>query len=193
MSPSSSLKYAPIGANRLRRNSRSVRATSILAVPLKPVLPIEEFLHPLPLLALAILGVNDHVLKGAGLLHGDITGKLSDITGLFFFPLLLTATWRCVVSLLRWRREPLTRTVLATAIGLTAALFTALKTITPFVLWFERVTPELDPLGLVGHVDVTMDLTDLWTLPVLWLTWRHGRRFALPSTDTSPAQKPTMT
>jgi hypothetical protein len=160
---------------------------------LKPVLPIDEFLHPLPLTALVILGVNDHVLKGAGILHGDITGKLSDITGLFFFPLLLTATWRCTVSLLRWRREPLTRAVLGTAIGVTAALFTALKTITPFVLWFERVTPALDPLGLVGHVDVTMDLTDLWTLPVLWLTWRHGCRFVLASPAGGPSQNPTIT
>lgn len=160
---------------------------------MKPVLPIEEFLHPLPLLALAILGVNDQLLKGAGVIDGAITGKLSDITGLFFFPLLLTATWRCVVSLLRWRRQPLTKSMLGTAIGLTGALFTALKTVTPFVLWFERVTPQLDPLGLVGNVDVTMDLTDLWTLPVLWLTWRHGRRFVPASPALDASQKPTMT
>ena len=144
---------------------------------LKPVLPIEEFLHPWPLVALAILSINDHWLKGSGLLPGVLTGKLSDVAGLFFFPLLLTALGRCLASAAGWRRVPLRSWMLALAISLTTILFVLLKTSPSFVAWFEAATPRLDPTGLVRHARVTLDLTDLLTLPVLALTWWHGRRF----------------
>src|SRR5688572_15378792 len=42
-------------------------------------------------LALAVLALNDHVLKGSGLLPGVLTGKLSDFAGLIVAPLLLCA------------------------------------------------------------------------------------------------------
>ena len=45
--------------------------------------------HPLALGAIALLVINDHVLKQA--VPGVITGKLSDFAGLAFFPLLLAA------------------------------------------------------------------------------------------------------
>ena len=54
-------------------------------------LPVEEFVHPWPLLAMLMLGINDHLLKGSGWLPGWVTGKLSDFAGLFWFPLFVTA------------------------------------------------------------------------------------------------------
>src|SRR5262245_28812425 len=48
-------------------------------------------LHPLFLCALALLLVNDHLLKGAGILPGAITGKLSDLAGLIVAPVLVAA------------------------------------------------------------------------------------------------------
>lgn len=48
-----------------------------------------SFAHPLWLGALLVLGLNDHVLKGAGWLPGAITGKLSDVAGLLVAPLVL--------------------------------------------------------------------------------------------------------
>ena len=45
-------------------------------------------LHPAWLGGLALLAVNDHLLKGSGLLPGMITGKLSDFAGLFVAPAL---------------------------------------------------------------------------------------------------------
>lgn len=59
--------------------------------PGKRALPAGEMLHPAPLAAVVVLALNDHVLKGAGVLPGWLTGKLSDFAGYFFFPLLLTA------------------------------------------------------------------------------------------------------
>ncbi|PJB46667.1 MAG: hypothetical protein CO108_05455 [Deltaproteobacteria bacterium CG_4_9_14_3_um_filter_63_12] len=45
--------------------------------------------HPLWWGALALLLVNDHLLKGAGLLPSFLTGKLSDFAGLLVAPVLL--------------------------------------------------------------------------------------------------------
>lgn len=47
---------------------------------------------PAPCAALLLLVVNDHLLKGASLLPAPLTGKLSDLAGLFFFPILLRAS-----------------------------------------------------------------------------------------------------
>ncbi len=44
--------------------------------------------HPWVLLAIAVLGFNDHFLKTSS--HaGLLTGKISDFAGMFFFPFLL--------------------------------------------------------------------------------------------------------
>ena len=45
--------------------------------------------HPIAVLAIATLVLNDHVLKG--MYPGVVTGKLSDFAGLAFFPLLVAA------------------------------------------------------------------------------------------------------
>src|SRR5678815_5391636 len=53
-------------------------------------LPLSELLAPLPLVALALLAVNDWVLKPTHMPKW-LTGKLSDFAGLFVFPLVATA------------------------------------------------------------------------------------------------------
>ena len=100
--------------------------------PGKGALPVGEFLHPAPLIAMVVLALNDHWLKGAGLLPGALTGKLSDFAGLLFFPLLVTAMadlallaasrvggWALDFSLRRYK--------LAVAAAATAALFASIK------------------------------------------------------------------
>lgn len=47
--------------------------------------------HPVFWGALVVLALNDHVLKGAGILPGVVTGKLSDFAGLIVAPVLLAA------------------------------------------------------------------------------------------------------
>jgi hypothetical protein len=49
--------------------------------------PGAHLIRPVPLAALVVLAVNDHVLKAA--YPGWITGKLSDLAGMVFFPFFL--------------------------------------------------------------------------------------------------------
>lgn len=51
--------------------------------------PRAALAHPLFAVALIALIVNDHALKGAGLLPGVVTGKLSDVAGLLVAPAVL--------------------------------------------------------------------------------------------------------
>ena len=53
---------------------------------------MREFFGPLPLAAVALLAVNDHVLKARW--PGLVTGKLSDVAGCFLLPLFLVRVER---------------------------------------------------------------------------------------------------
>ena len=112
--------------------------------------------HPVPLAAVLVLAINDHVLKGSGWLPAVITGKLSDLAGLFFFPVALTALLRIA---------PVTSALA------TGAVISALKT-----------SPAFNALvDLVWGPNV-LDHTDLLCLPVLALSvaWMRGPRAAVP-------------
>ena len=61
---------------RLRRALRGVDHAAA------PALPIGEALHPVALVGVVVLVVNDWVGKGRG--PGWLTGKLSDVAGLAF-------------------------------------------------------------------------------------------------------------
>lgn len=144
-------------------------------------------LHPVSLAAIALLVVNDHVLKAAW--PGLVTGKLSDVAGLVFFPLFLAAVARELRPSL-----PLRRTVVA------CALFTALG-LAAIKLWplagdayrvglgalqwpFRALWALLHDHGLpaLARVALTPDPTDLVAIPaVLIAVWlaRHPRYDAL--------------
>jgi hypothetical protein len=140
-----------------------------------------------PLVALVVLAVNDHYLKGRHLLPQWLTGKLSDFGGLLFFPLLLTALgdtllyfvtrvtgWRLDYSLRRWK-------VVAACVA-TAAVFTPLELSASYGAFYTRT------LGKIGFPSETYaDLTDLLALTMLplaaWLGWREIRRVPLGRLD----------
>lgn len=128
-----------------------------------------------------MLAVNDHLLKGAGVLPGWLTGKLSDFAGLFFFPLLLVA----LVALVR-RGGP-RRLDLTLACLLTGALFAAIQLAPAAADAYRDLGAAV--AALVGPLwrarpTVTADPTDLVALPVLVLAWLHGRRFLRPLANT---------
>lgn len=64
------------------------------------------FTRPAPVLAMLLVALNDHALKGAGLLPGWLTGKLSDVMGLYFAPLLLAELWDARAALQRGGATP---------------------------------------------------------------------------------------
>lgn len=145
-------------------------------------LPITLLVRPLPVFALVVLVVNDHVLKGSGLLPGLVTGKLSDFAGLFFFPLLLVTLANLAATTLSTssrRARALsgaTTTQLAIACVATAAVFAAIKVSTGAR---DAWVAFLDPLYAAvsrGRASVVVDPSDLSALPVLALAFLWGRK-----------------
>ena len=112
------------------------------------------------LLGLALLVVNDHVLKQA--FPGPVTGKLSDVAGLFVFPLFLATVWP------RQARRVYRLTVLG-------------------FIWWNSVASQgfIDGVGAWGiYLHRTIDPTDHLTLLVLWPSYRYFQLLSnLPPTE----------
>jgi len=141
----------------------------------RPGLPAHEVLAPLPLLALALLIVNDRWLKGTALPE-LVTGKLSDVTGVFVFPLVATAMVDLVgvglgrLGVTRWDYS-LRRWKLAAAIAFTALVFGGIKLSPVLGGWVERAWAAIIPGSTIYP-----DPTDAVALVALIGTWLHGRR-----------------
>lgn len=158
--------------------------------------PGELMLHPAMVLAAGVLALNDHVLEdrlGAGPVAGAVTGKLSDVAGLAFFPALVVS----VVEVARWARRrdrggwACGRRGLAAAMAVTAAGFAAVQTVPPAAAGYEAMLAAVRwlPAGVaaavggrswpalpeVGHV---MDVSDLVCLPAIWSSGWAARRTA---------------
>ncbi len=129
----------------------------------RPIPPLRRaLLHPVWLGAVATLAINDHLLKGSGLVPGWLTGKLSDIVGLFAAPLLLAVLVR--VSTRRgWALSHIAIGVVFSAIQVSTAAAEA---------WSGF-------MGLFGFPwAITSDLTDLLTLPALAVSYLYVPRLA---------------
>ena len=90
--------------------------------------PGDGLLHPIPLVALAVLVLNDHWWKHAA--PGAVTGKLSDVAGMAFFPLLLQGLWEIARAWARRAWGP-SRRALCVAMIATGAVFGLAKTWAP--------------------------------------------------------------
>lgn len=119
--------------------------------------------------ALGVLVVNDHVLKGAGVLPGWLTGKLSDFAGLVVAPLVACALL-----------EARGRVVRLLGFAAVVVPFVAIKTVPLATHWVEALACAL---GLRWRL--WTDPWDLVGLVVLPLSWRlatgphaapHGKR-----------------
>ncbi|MBX3270787.1 MAG: hypothetical protein KF729_11020 [Sandaracinaceae bacterium] len=122
--------------------------------------------HPLFWGALALLVVNDHLLKGSGLLPGWLTGKLSDFAGLIVAPIALGA----LLGRLLGAR---TRHARAFAFALVGGWFAGANLFAPVA----AATSALGAwLGLSWRfwVDPT-DLVALAAMPVAWRLGQPGR------------------
>jgi len=133
-------------------------------------------LHPIALVALAVLIVNDHLLKAR--YPGWVTGKLSDAAGLIVFPLLASALVTAIVR----RADP--RRVLAGCVAAAASGFALVKLWAPathaFALalgalqWpFAAITGGVT--GGIAPVAVVRDPSDLLALPFAAIALRLPR------------------
>lgn len=138
-----------------------------------------DLAHPLPLAAVGLLALNDHALKGAGILPGAVTGKLSDVAGLFFFPLLLAACARKASILIRGRDIADRRSLAAATAIATGAGFAAVK-----------LVPAVNALAAATWGVMVMDPTDLLALPMIGLAaaWMMRARSA-PGEAVSGARR----
>ena len=184
-----SVDTAPVTAGGLVTVVRAPRDAADAASPrvtsrTRPV-PADGLLHPLSLLALVLLLLNDHVLKAAW--PSLLTGKLSDVAGLVVFPLVVVAAWETVlVGVRRWR-EPTARP-LALAVVVTGIAFTLVKTIPMVAIvagWLVGRAQWLlslpihaiagTPLAPVIPTAIVVDPTDLLALPCLAVAVWIGR------------------
>ena len=153
--------------------------------------------HPVALAALVLLVVNDHILKAAS--PGWLTGKLSDVAGLVFFPLLVAAAVE-----LASRRDVAARAVAGVAIAVGVG-FAAIKLWSPAsdayrvglaaLQWpAHALVAVLDSATLpaIGRVQLTADPTDLLALPALlvpvWLV--RPPRSSAPRPEPAAAPDP---
>jgi hypothetical protein len=131
--------------------------------------------HPLTWLAIALLVINDHLLKV--LMPSWLTGKLSDFAGLFFFPFVLAA----LLSLPLDRLRVSSRRAGGCAIAITGVCFTLIKTVPAINLLAGDAFSQI-----IGYrTAFVLDPTDLLALSMLlpaWWLWKqpaaHARRRA---------------
>ena len=133
-------------------------------------------LHPVVLAAIACFIVNDHVLKPAN--PGWLTGKLSDVAGLIFFPVLIAAVAELVSRVAR-RHATATLVVAVTITGLTYVAMLLVPAGGDGYRWFIgamqwpfRIAGAIAagwPLPVVAPVRFAADPTDLITLPALFM------------------------
>lgn len=141
--------------------------------------PGDGILHPVTIGALLLLILNDHVLKAA--FPGLVTGKLSDVAGLVFFPTLLVG----VIEVLIRRVGP--RALVVVAVIATAIVFTLTKTWDPaadayrvtlgILQWPFRALLSGGEASL-ARVSFVKDPTDLVALPALFIPLRLGLKRA---------------
>jgi hypothetical protein len=120
--------------------------------------------HPITLLSITILLLNDHVLKVVS--SSWVTGKLSDFAGLFFFPFIVAAGLGLALSKFNLSRQRVGQI----AFGLVAIWFVLLKTV-PFV---NSLTAQFASLFIGAPARLILDPTDLIALVVLlpaWVVW----------------------
>jgi hypothetical protein len=145
-------------------------------------LPIGEALHPVALAAVVVLVVNDWFLKPR--FRGSfVTGKLSDIAGLVFAPVLLSAMIGLALKLAR-RKPTLTHRRLVACCAATAIGFTVVK-----------LVPAIGDVvaRMIGHgASFYPDWTDVLCTPFVLVAYWIGRdELRLLSRPTAaPAVRP---
>ncbi len=138
-------------------------------------MPGDLLLRPVPLLAVGLLVLNDHWLKRV--FADGVTGKLSDIAGLVFVPLLIVAIVELVRAAFRveWRATTRTLGVSVVAVGI---IFAAAKVSPATAHLFGDVLGAVRyPVrGDLDRVVIAHDLSDLVALPALAIAWLDGLR-----------------
>ncbi len=124
---------------------------------------MKPLLHPVTLASLALLVVNDHLLKSCW--PGVVTGKLSDVAGMILAPIVLSAiiekltkrraAWACVIAVavvfsLTKTWAPATRAWEVAFETLRAPIRFVVEHVLARPVYSERVTLVRDPTDLLA-------------------------------------------
>lgn len=122
--------------------------------------------HPLTLFSIALLLINDHLLKY--ICPSWLTGKLSDFAGVFFFPFIIAAG----LSVFLVKFNLTSRQIGQTAFGFVALWFILLKMLLPA----NYITAQIASLLVGFPTKFSLDPADLVSLLVLipaWAIWEQ--------------------
>lgn len=161
----------------------------------------DGLLHPLVLASLALLVLNDHVFKSAavGSSWSLLTGKLSDVCGVLFLPVLLVSGVELLSAARgRFSRRPRSSAGVAhVGVAIAAAAFVAIffalmKTVPPVGALYAHALgalqwPVLAVVALASGEDVpglrpvrhVLDASDVVVVPLAFVVvWLQRRRVA---------------
>jgi hypothetical protein len=122
--------------------------------------------HPATWMSIALLLINDHVLKNIN--PSWVTGKLSDFAGIFFFPFIVAAG----LSVFLAKFNLSTRRMGQVSFGFVAAWFILLKTSQPI----NHLTMHIASSTVGFPTKFSLDATDLISLIMLfpaWIMWEQ--------------------
>ncbi len=146
----------------------------------------DRFFTPTNVLAVTLLFVNDHVLKHAW--PGFVTGKLSDVAGMVFFPALLhLALWPLAARYVSPTKAAHDRLLLVVCLA-TAIVFTLTKTSVlaneayrftwgalQWPLHALRATMQGHALPKIARVVLVRDPSDVLAVPFVVVAYRSLR------------------
>lgn len=154
-----------------------------------PLVSSDVVLHPVVLVSLVVLVVNDHYWKGIG--PGWLTGKLSDIAGLIVLSVAVVGV--CNMFATSQRESAANRRRVAIVVGAVAVAYTSVKSSGWVADRYSNGLTTLhawSPIGLPGQLMVRADPTDLVALPALFVAWRvccaPAARRSMTTTRLSP-------
>ena len=119
--------------------------------------------HPFVLAALVLTALNDHYFKYK--YPGLVTGKISDFTGLFFFPLLLNAFFEFIKAPMCQHK------ILKQKQIILFILFT------DFLFIIFKYTILREHLMLMFKIQIVSDYSDLWALTVNGITYYFAQNY----------------
>ena len=135
-------------------------------------------LSPVFLVALGALILNDHFIKGH--FPGVISGKLSDVAGLIFFPIVLVALAE-LVALVLPRRPYATSRWFLYASAITAVVYIGVKYISfgqqIYLISNQWIASVISPLGAAMPRRIIVDPWDLLPLLALVIPVIAGRHW----------------
>lgn len=139
--------------------------------------PGDLLLRPSAAFAVVVVVVNDHVLKAE--FGNVVTGKLSDLAGVFVFPLVALSVVEVARRSLRRPPWEVTQTEILISVWVTALGFAAVKLFDPAteayaltiggIRWVARTT--LGQQATFVPIEVVQDWTDVAVVPILILTY----------------------